>query len=518
MSANSPDSDLPSSRGTSEPSLSATDEAVKTFAFEVTAGRVAHAEDASLPLLAGQPRNARQQETVSDSGASEISTSASFLPVEPTHARSPDRVETAPMVSEDPSKQRRQSPSPSSATKRAPPTESTCPKTDIPLNPLATSRQEKQQPRAVVELAEDGAKNLALPQKAPVAFHPQQRVRRQASWWITSLGVHIIGLFILACSTLAVIQEEKLELYASPVIQESFEEFEDLDVAATELPEVQQEDLVDDSLPDELAADEPDMMAELTSEPLLDSPALGESLPTLPTSSLEEISQLFGDSAEDGSGITDLDVSSSGTAMAKFFGTEVKARRILYLLDNSGGMRKGGKFEALVAELQASVSTLSQKQKFYVIFYSDTVYPLFYPPGVRQFIAANDRNRQRLEQWLSSVELCGGNAIDEALAAADVVRPEVVFLLTDGDLFTTEKKKDLLLNHPGRPYQIHTFGLGVGPQTRTAAELQQVAAANGGSFRSIKVSDSMKETAKAKQRPYHNKTPGAVWGLKVGKR
>jgi len=217
--------------------------------------------------------------------------------------------------------------------------------------------------------------------------------------------------------------------------------------------------------------------------------------------------------------------TGAGGAMAKFFGTEIKARRteikarrILYMLDNSGGMRKDGKFEALVSELQASVSRLQPKQKFYIIFYSDTVYPLFFPYSVREFIKSNPKSQKKLGAWLDSVELCGGNAIDEALAAAEVIRPDAIFLLTDGNLFTTEKKKALLLNRAGRKYAIHTFGLGVGKQTQTADRLKQIAEANQGTFRAIQVTDEIKVLAKEKQRPYHNKKPGPVWGIKVGGR
>lgn len=344
--------------------------------------------------------------------------------------------------------------------------------------------------------------------------------RRQSSWWMVSLGLHVLLLVVLAFSTLVVLREkEELELYVSPAVYEVVEEFEDLEIDANDELESLEEDLASE-------IDEPEAatLADLTSENLFEAETLNDSvvdnsIATEMSDSLGDMSDLFGDglSEQVGNGKSELG-SGSGGSMAKFFGTEVKARRILYMLDNSGGMRKGGKFEALVSELLASISALEGKQQFYVVFYSDTVYPMFYPQSIRKFVSANDRNRKQLARWLDTVELCGGNAIDEALAAAEVIRPEVIFLLTDGDLFTTEKKKSLLLNRMGRPYPIHTFGLGVGEDTKTAERLKQVAEANAGSFRAIEITSEMKELAREKERPYHSKEPGAIWGLKVGSR
>lgn len=340
-----------------------------------------------------------------------------------------------------------------------------------------------------------------------------RRVARQSSWWVTSLGIHAIGLLILAFTTLVIIQPEELELTTTAVVYEPVEEFEDLEIDPSE-------DL--ETLEEELSEPDPALLEALDSEMLVEEPAIteasaSESPATDIAGELSNLGDLF---SETGGGLTGMDSEvgvGTGGGMAKFFGTEVKAKRILYMLDNSGGMRKKGKFEALVAELKRSVSGLDAKQEFYVVFYSDTVYPLFFPQGVRKFVRPNERNFKLLDRWLDTVELCGGNAIDEALAAAELIRPETVFLLTDGDLFTTDKKRALLLNPAGRSYSIHTFGLGVGENTKTADGLRQVAEANSGTFRPIKVTDEMAALAREMQRPYHNKEPGPVWGLKVGR-
>jgi len=470
------------------------DQAVKTFEFEVSAGRTARAEDAKLSALA----------------APTASPPAKRVPATPTQAEVAPT--TLPQAEAAPKAASVDSSAPKSAAK------------SLSVESFAqakTKAKTKQPTAAVVDLPTqvDIRHNIRLNTRLAAGSSPAdvgaaRRIARQSSWWITSLSAHILLLICLAFSTLAVMQEEELELYASPAVYETVEEFEDLEIDPAE-----QLDLLEE----ELNTPDPDTLANLGSETLIEEPTLSEipiaeSASAEVASSLAELGQLFGDQGTGLSGMDDELGSGKGGAMAKFFGTEIKARHILYMLDNSGGMRKGGKFEALVSELLTSVRALNPKQKFYVIFYSDTVYPLFFPYSVREFIRSTPKSQKKLAAWLDSVELCGGNAIDEALAAAEVIRPDAVFLLTDGDLFTSEKKQALLLNRAGRSYAIHTFGLGVGKQTRTADGLRQVAEVNGGTFRAIKVTDEMKALEKEKQRPYHNKKPGAVWGLKVGRR
>lgn len=217
-----------------------------------------------------------------------------------------------------------------------------------------------------------------------------------------------------------------------------------------------------------------------------------------------------------GNGLADV-LPSGGSLTASFFGTKVDGRRILYVLDNSGGMRDGG-FEALVEELTRSVESLTEEQEFYVIFYSDMVYPMFHPRPVERFVPANDRFKKRLSGWLESVEFCVGNTVDEAIVAAGMIRPDALYLLTDGDIDTTRDGRKLaaLVDSRGRDFPIHTFGIGMSEGSKAAVNLQTVADANGGKFRIVEISGEAKQRARAMNRPYHNKEPGPVWGLNVG--
>lgn len=235
---------------------------------------------------------------------------------------------------------------------------------------------------------------------------------------------------------------------------------------------------------------------------------------SLADAALGDVSSLFG---TQGGGLAEI-MPTGEQLTASFFGTKVAGRRILYVLDNSGGMQ-GGELEALVDELLRSVESLRPEQEFYVIFYSDMLYPLFYPRAVERFVPANDRFKQRLKAWLDTVEFCMGNVVDEAMEAATMIRPDVVYLLTDGDLDSTrdQRRMGYLLDTRGRKFPIHTFGLGTGENSKPADKLRQVAAANDGTFRAVKVSAAARARAEEKHRPYHDKEPGREWGLNVGR-
>ena len=241
--------------------------------------------------------------------------------------------------------------------------------------------------------------SLVTTEVTPELSNPQpqtkitRHIARQSSWWMTSLGVHVAMLLVLAFSTLAIVREEKLELYASSEVYEPIEEFQEVEFEITDELE---------SLDEELSEPDPAELEDFSSELLVDQPELTESTviesasefsDSLAELSLADLGSLTGDiSGGDAPGGDSAIGAGTGGELAKFFGTEVQAKRILYMLDNSGGMRNQGKFEALVSELLKSVKALDAKQEFYVIFYSDTVYPLFFPQGVRNFVRANERN------------------------------------------------------------------------------------------------------------------------------
>ena len=113
--------------------------------------------------------------------------------------------------------------------------------------------------------------------------------------------------------------------------------------------------------------------------------------------------------------------SGTGKAAPKskpaFFGSKVSAVDYVFVIDNSNSMTKG-RFETALNELLKAVAQLTARQRFYVIFYSDTAYPLFHPKPATDLVNATSRNKQRLKSWLETVQLCLKTNGKEAISAA----------------------------------------------------------------------------------------------------
>jgi hypothetical protein len=201
------------------------------------------------------------------------------------------------------------------------------------------------------------------------------------------------------------------------------------------------------------------------------------------------------------------------TPLAKFFGTKIEGHRIVFVLDNSGSMT-GGRLETVIDELIRCIDSLTPDQEFYIVFYSDTIYPLFYPDPVDRYIAPTDRNKRLLAAWLDTGELCLGDAIVEALSAAAMIEPDTVFLLSDGRT-QGERKMAFLLDARNRNFPIHTVGVGLGKGSFARQNLQQVALANAGEFRESDVPRPMLDLSRTHRRPYHSDAPGEIWGRQV---
>jgi len=374
------------------------------------------------------------------------------------------------------------------------------------------STHEEASRRFVDRLGPISGQRVETEQKSPfrIVIKPDEKARRGIPSWLMSLLLHVLLLIPLGFFGLASSQEQgdALDWSPSAVAYEEIESIQDIEIDPLEAIESLDEGF-DSELPTEFADPLLAAAGDLSAESVL-ADASGDI--SSASAGLDDLGMLLGD----GKGLSSLGEGPGAGATASFFGTEVEGKRILYMLDNSGGMKKG-KFETLVAELMKSVESLKPRQQFYVIFYSDTVYPLFYPRSANNFVRATKENQEFLRDWLETVELCLGNSIDEAIEAAYVIEPDTVFLLTDGKLFTTDAKEYILLDGAGRSFPINTFGMGVKENSSPAAELKLVAEANRGTYRAVLVSPEAIATAKEKPRPYHNKRSGEVWGKSLGR-
>ena len=134
------------------------------------------------------------------------------------------------------------------------------------------------------------------------------------------------------------------------------------------------------------------------------------------------------------SSIGEMGDAAGGTAPSiEFFGAKAFGTRFVFVLDISTTMnsREGDRFRRAHDELLRSVSQLSAEQSYFVYLFNWETQPLFADRS-RTFVTADSGHLDRLRNWLSGIRLGGGTDPRRALADAHSMRPDAIFLLSDG--------------------------------------------------------------------------------------
>lgn len=113
---------------------------------------------------------------------------------------------------------------------------------------------------------------------------------------------------------------------------------------------------------------------------------------------------------------------------SNFLGLGGNARRIVYVCDASGSMLN--MFDLLRIELRRSIDRLAPVQSFNVIFFQDTGFLAADRTGL---MLATPANKQRTYDFLERTFPRGETNPLPALELAFAQKPELVYLLTDGD-------------------------------------------------------------------------------------
>lgn len=381
----------------------------------------------------------------------------------------------------------------------APPTSPAAPPTSEAPEALAVTAAAPPLPaRQQAEPAAEQEDYEEVPDRA--GFAVWSYLKHDAPSWLISTLVHAITLMVLALVTLTLPEKPA----PSTVVAALTEPTEQLEVL--EEPEIQLEQIdtnIDEAPP------------EVVPEPVdPGSVALGEVDEATNVSELQlEIGELSGlDFSDLGKDLGDLDGAAlgDGMAMTSFFGVKTRGRRFMFVVDNSNSMSKG-KFETSCVELMRAIARLSERQQFYIIFYSDTEYPLFYPKSARSWVPARQENKEKLRYWLDTIQRClrtkGAAAMDRAFA----MHPDVIYLLGDGAF--TDNTLQLNLAREGEFKAVmHTMGFNMKVKDRKGFE--QLANKYKGKFHEVAVTREMVELSKQKNRP-RNREKNGIWGIEL---
>jgi hypothetical protein len=118
----------------------------------------------------------------------------------------------------------------------------------------------------------------------------------------------------------------------------------------------------------------------------------------------------------------------------KFFGVGAGGNFFCYVVDSSGSMR-GGAWESAKEELFRSLATLSERQRFYIIFFAKEFVAIPEPEQrvpATYGLFATPRNIDHARRWIETIKLDRGGPPNDALAWAIDRDPDAIYLLTDG--------------------------------------------------------------------------------------
>lgn len=322
--------------------------------------------------------------------------------------------------------------------------------------------------------------------------------------WAVSLLLHVLVLMLLALVTFAPkLDVAQMDIFTSSFEAEEFEPLQDpVEFEPLEEPfEVAESSALEASVVDAGALEIADFTSTAPAE-VGDFSEMDVGIP-LDAIGFSTLGDEIGSTA-----VGDM-LGKNAMLPAKFFGSESKGQKFVFVVDNSNSM-SGGRFETALIELVKAIDRMTPQQQIYIVFFSDTAYGLFHPDTASALIPATDANKARLKKWLPTVELCLNTNCEAAMRTAVALQPDVIYVLGDGAF--TDNTEALMTGALKGKATIHTLGMMA--QGKGDAQFTAIAKANNGTYKDVGVLPEAVELARKHPIP-KNSTRGSVWGLKL---
>lgn len=293
-------------------------------------------------------------------------------------------------------------------------------------------------------------------------------------WWLLisfpyvfSFMIHLIAILALASVYLGTIGNRSLTLRVATA--ESVELFE-VDSLA---PEAQPPSVTDAEWMD--ATSEPSRQSTDPWEPALaeltDAGMTVESV----VSTVHRIA-----SAERGNA---NNPTAMGMGSGGYFGVESYGEKFVYVVDSSGSM--GGKrWDRATKELLKTIANMGPTQRFLVICFDyDAHLALEMPLERIRYLQPDRVTRLKLSRWIQSLELGGDTRPANAMRIALAMKPDAIYLLSDGEIaddtisVLQSLNRDRVTGEPIVP--VHTISLYSNEGQKV---LEAIAAQNCGQF------------------------------------
>ncbi len=177
-----------------------------------------------------------------------------------------------------------------------------------------------------------------------------------------------------------------------------------------------------------------------------------------------------------------------GPGDTTFMDVAATGKTFVYLIDSSSSMY-GGRLKIAQSQLKKSLRLLQPNQQFGVIFYNEYREILTLPgQSGRKMYFASELNKQSAAREVDRIVPNNGTEHKTALLEALLLKPDVVYLLTDGEepeLYEADLKE--IARHTGKT-TIHVIKFGDGTVSSLKTSwLQRLARQSDGEFREFKV-------------------------------
>jgi hypothetical protein len=172
----------------------------------------------------------------------------------------------------------------------------------------------------------------------------------------------------------------------------------------------------------------------------------------------------------------DIESTDPPWRQTAFFGIRARGQFFVFVLDQSGSMIDDDRLTRAKIELRRSVFALQPPQRFEVIFYNDQATPM---PGGPLPRPADQQTKNQLMTWLRLIDPDGETNPRSAMAQALSLRPDAVFLLSDGEF--PEGTVEAVARLNTRKIPVHCIDLTGG---LAGDHLQRIARDSGGQYAS----------------------------------
>lgn len=308
---------------------------------------------------------------------------------------------------------------------------------------------------------------------APVSLETSEPRRKRPAALLISTAAHVALFAVLAAVSLSG-QRPKDQVALSAAVNEPEQTPIKTFSIETVEPEVEPKPPTPQQAPYELTP-----VGELAATDLsLEAPSAGTAI---------DADTLF-DSGSDLSSTTSL--KQNAGAQTQFCGVKGGGNHFVYLVDSSGSMR--GAFASARRELLRSIDQLESHQRFYVIFFDAEPDSMRLSSPERdepRSVLATPENKRRLRQWALQISINRGRAPYEPLRFALELRPDVIFLLSDGEfpqgieeLLQEQNREDNLFGDRGPISIVHTIGY---HNREGETRMRRIATQNGGQYRHV---------------------------------